>query len=81
MLKLKAVDSIPVLGKRHDLQALIEEFVKSNCEVMEVEFKMDSDYKNAAVCRSCLANAINRSRRYGIRAIRSGNRVFMVRTD
>lgn len=81
MLKLKTVDSIPVLGKRHDLQALIEEFVKSNCEVMEVEFKMDSDYKNAVVCRSCLTNAINRSRRYGIRAIRSGNRVFMVRTD
>ena len=81
MLKLKAVDSIPVLGKRHDLQVLIEEFAKSNCEIMEVEFKMGSDYKNAVVCRSCLANAINRSRRYGIRAIRSGNRVFMVRTD
>lgn len=81
MLKLKAVDSIPVLGKRHDLQALIEEFVKSNCEVMEVEFEMGSDYKNAVVCRSCLTNAINRSRRYGIRAIRNGNRVFMVRTD
>lgn len=81
MLKLKAVDSIPVLGKRHDLQALIEEFAKSNCEVMEVEFEMGSDYKNAVVCRSCLTDAIKRSRRYGIRAIRSGNRVFMVRTD
>ena len=81
MLKLKAVDSIPVSGKRHDLQALIEEFAKSNCEVMEVEFEMGSDYKNAVVCRSSLMNAINRSRRYGVRAIQSGNRVFMVRTD
>lgn len=57
MLKLKTVDSIPVLGKRHDLQALIEEFAKSNCEVMEVEFEMGSDYKNAVVCRSCLSRA------------------------
>lgn len=79
MLKLKAVESIPVLGKRHDLQSLIEEFVKSGCSVMEVEFEIEHDYKSATVCRSCLANAINRSRHYGIKAIRNGNRVFLAK--
>lgn len=81
MLKLTPVETIPAYGKRHDLQSLIGEFAKTNREVMEVEFEIDSDYKSAAVCRSCLANAINRSRRYGIKAVRSGNRVFLVKAD
>lgn len=81
MLKLKAVKMEPVLRRRkqHDLQSLIEEFIKSGCDAMEVEFDIEHDYKSASVCRACLANAIRRSRRYGIKTIKNGNRVFLVK--
>ena len=79
MLKLKAVDSIPVLGRKHNLQELIDEFIASGRGVMEVCFEKGADYKSASVCRSCLAIAIAHSRHYGVKVMRRGNQVFLVK--
>lgn len=81
MLKLKEVEGIPVSGKRHDLQSLIKEFADSSYSVAEIEFKFGSDYVSARVCSSCIANAIKRSRRYGVKVSLRGDRVFLVKTD
>ena len=61
-MKLIPVDAIPKVSGYHKLQELIEEFVNGDAKIVKVDFTED-DYKSPAVCRSCLAAAIKRSKR------------------
>lgn len=68
-MKLTPVDQIPKMNGYHKLQELIEEFTNGDAKIVKVEFS-ETDYKSPAVCRSCLAAAIqaveaSRSR-YGV---------------
>lgn len=56
MMKLVPVDSIPKKRRHHKLQAMIEMFVLSESNLMEVIFD-ETDYKNSKSCRSCIATA------------------------
>lgn len=74
-MKLILVDAIPKMSGYHKLQELIEEFVNSNAKIVKVDFD-EEDYKSPAVCRSCLAAAIKRSKR-SIKVWRRGNEIFL----
>ena len=74
-MKLIPVDAIPKVSGYHKLQELIEEFVNGDAKIVKVDFTED-DYKSPAVCRSCLAAAIKRSKR-SVKVWRCGNEVFL----
>ena len=59
-MKLIPVEAVPKRRGRHHLQDLIEEFVKGDAEVVQIDFS-DHDYKSAQVCRSCLGVATKKS--------------------
>ena len=59
-MKLIPVEAVPKRRGRHHLQDLIEEFVKGDAEVVQIDFS-DHDYKSAHVCRSCLGVATKKS--------------------
>ena len=59
-MKLIPVEAVPERRGRHHLQDLIEEFVKGDAEVVQIDFS-DHDYKSAQVCRSCLGVATKKS--------------------
>ena len=69
-MKLIPVDQIPKMNGYHKLQELIEEFTN-----VKVEFS-ETDYKSPAICRSCLAAAIKRSKR-PVKVWRRGNEIFL----
>lgn len=68
-MKLTPVDQIPKMNGYHKLQELIEEFTNGDAK---------TDYKSPAVCRSCLAAAIKRSKR-PVKVWRRGNEIFLSR--
>lgn len=74
-MKLIPVDAIPKVNGYHKLQELIEEFVDSDAKIVKVDFG-EEDYKSPAVCRSCMAAAIKRSKR-SIKVWRRGNEIFL----
>ena len=51
-MKLIPVEAVPKRRGRHHLQDLIEEFVRGDDKVVQIDFS-DHDYKSAKVCRSC----------------------------
>lgn len=59
----------------HKLQELIEEFTNGDAKIVKVEFS-ETDYKSPAICRSCLAAAIKRSKR-PVKVWRRGNEIFL----
>ncbi len=59
-MKLIPVEAVPKRRGRHHLQDLIEEFVKGDAEVVQIDFS-DHDYKSAQVCRPCLGVATKKS--------------------
>ena len=74
-MKLTPVDQIPKMNGYHKLQELIEEFTNGDAKIVKVEFS-ETDYKSPAVCRSCLAAAIKRSKR-PVKVWRRGNEIFL----
>ena len=74
-MKLIPVDAIPKVNGYHKLQELIEEFVDFDAKIVKVDFG-EEDYKSPAVCRSCMAAAIKRSKR-SIKVWRRGNEIFL----
>lgn len=75
-MKMIPVDCIPEKAHdRHRLQDLIQEFVNMDAKIVKLDFDQD-DYKSPAVCRSCLAIAIQRSKR-PIKVWRRGDEVFL----
>lgn len=74
-MKLIPVDAIPKVNGYHKLQELIEEFVDSDAKIVKVDFG-EEDYKSPAVCRSCMAAAIKRSKR-SIKVWRRRNEIFL----
>ena len=74
-MKLIPVDAIPKVNGYHKLQELIEEFVDSDAKIVKVDFG-EEDYKSPAVCRSCMAAAIKRSKR-SLKVWRRGNEIFL----
>ncbi|MBM6725019.1 hypothetical protein [Pseudoflavonifractor phocaeensis] len=74
-MKLIPVDAIPKVNGYHKLQELIEEFVNSDAKIVKVDFG-EEDYTSPAVCRSCMAAAIKRSKR-SIKVWRRGNEIFL----
>ena len=72
-MKLIPVDQIPKMNGYHKLQELIEEI--TNAKIVKVEFS-ETDYKSPAICRSCLAAAIKRSKR-PVKVWRRGNEIFL----
>lgn len=76
-MKLVPVEAVPYTNghRRHDLQALIEEFVESDARIVKIELD-ELDYKSPSVCRSCINVAIKRSKR-GIKVFLRGNMVFL----
>lgn len=77
-MKLTPVDQIPKMNGYHKLQELIEEFTNGDAKIVKVEFS-ETDYKSPAVCRSCLAAAIKRSKR-PVKVWRRGNEIFLSRS-
>ena len=75
-MKLIPVDQIPKMNGYHKLQELIEEFTNGDAKIVKVEFS-ETDYKSPAVCRSCLAAAIKRSKR-PVKVWRRGNEIRRV---
>ena len=59
-MKLIPVEAVPKRRGRHHLQDLIEEFVRGDDKVVQIDFS-DHDYKSAKVCRSCLGVASKHS--------------------
>ena len=78
-MKLTPVDQIPKMNGYHKLQELIEEFTNGDAKIVKVEFS-ETDYKSPAVCRSCLAAAIKRSKR-PVKVWRRGNEIFLSRRN
>lgn len=76
-MKLTPVDQIPKMNGYHKLQELIEEITNGDAKIVKVEFS-ETDYKSPAVCRSCLAAAIKRSKR-PVKVWRRGNEIFLSR--
>lgn len=74
-MKLIPVDQIPKMNGYHKLQELIEEFTNGDAKIVKVEFS-ETDYKSPAICRSCLAAAIKRSKR-PVKVWRRGNEIFL----
>lgn len=74
-MKLTPVGQIPKMNGYHKLQELIEEFTNGDAKIVKVEFS-ETDYKSPAVCRSCLAAAIKRSKR-PVKVWRRGNEIFL----
>lgn len=74
-MKLIPVDQIPKMNGYHKLQDLIEEFVNGDAKIVKVDFGT-GDCPSPAVCRSCLAAAIERSLRQ-VKVWRRGNEVFL----
>lgn len=61
-MKLTPVDQIPKMNGYHKLQELIEGFTSGDAKIVKVVFS-EADFKSPAVCRSCLAAAVRRSKR------------------
>ena len=59
-MKLIPVEAVPKRRGRHHLQDLIEEFVRSDAQVVKIDFS-EHDYKSEKVCRSCLGVAAKHS--------------------
>ena len=76
-MKLIPVDAIPKVSGYHKLQDLIEEFVNGDAKIVKVDFG-ETDYNSPAVCRSCPAAAIKRSKR-PVKVWRHGNEIFLSR--
>ena len=74
-MKLIPVDQIPKMNGYHKLQELIEEFTNGDAKIVKVEFS-ETDYKSPAICRSCLAAAIKRSKR-PVKVWRRGNEIIL----
>ena len=74
-MKLIPVDQIPKMNGYHKLQELIEEFTNGDAKIVKVGFS-ETDYKSPAICRSCLAAAIKRSKR-PVKVWRRGNEIFL----
>ena len=73
-MNLIPVESVPN-RPYHPLQDMIEEFVNGNADIVRVDFS-ESDYKSATVARSCLGNAVKRSK-YNIKVWLRGKQVFL----
>lgn len=70
------VDLIPNVAKRwHDLQALIEEFEKSDAKCVKMIFS-ESEYKNPISCYKSLQNAVKKSKR-SVKAMLRGNDIYL----
>ena len=70
-MKMIPVEAVPNRRPRHHLQDFIEEFARSNDQVVMIDLD-EHDYKSAKVCRSCLGVAAKKSG-YPIKAkIRDG---------
>ena len=74
-MKLTPVDQIPKMNGYHKLQELVEEFTSGDAKIVRVGFS-GADYRSPAVCRSCLAAAVKRSRR-PVKVWRRGSEVFL----
>lgn len=59
-MKFIPVEAVPKRRSRHHLQDFIEEFVRSDTKVVQIDFS-EHDYKSAKVCRSCLGIAAKHS--------------------
>ncbi len=59
-MKLIPVEAVPKRRGRHHLQDLIEEFARSDAQVVKIDFS-EHDYKSEKVCRSCLGVAAKHS--------------------
>lgn len=76
-MKLIPTDHIPEKRRKHNLQGLIEEFVRGPHEVVKCQFTED-DYKSPDVCATCLRNAVRRSK-YSVRVIERGDEVYLAK--
>ena len=74
-MNLIPVESVPIGGRRHNLQQLIEDFLESSNDVVKVEFT-EKDYANAKSCYSCLWVAV-RASRHSVKVFLRRNEVFL----
>ena len=79
-MKLVYVDEVPEVKnkcKPHNLQKLIEEFVKSDREVAKVDIDGD-EYKSILVARQCVYVAIRRSH-HKVRVVKRGEDLYLIK--
>lgn len=74
-MNLIPVDSVPVGGRRHNLQQLIVDFLESESDVVRVDFT-EKDYANSKSCYTSLWSAIKASR-HKVKVFIRGNEVFL----
>ena len=74
-MKLIPVDQIPKMNGYHKLQELIEEFTNGDAKIVKVDLARPI-INPPAICRSCLAAAIKRSKR-PVKVWRRGNEIFL----
>lgn len=80
-MKLTYVEEVPVVQRRgrHNLQDLIKEFVNSDKDIARVDWT-EKDYKNAYICRQCIARAVLISG-HKIEVFKRGNEVYMMKCN
>lgn len=77
-MKLTYVDELPKKsGTKLRLQALIDEFVKSNREIAKIEIE-DGHYKSIMIARGCIDIACRRSG-HPVKVAKRGNNLYLVR--
>lgn len=79
MIKLKPVKKIPESERyccRHDLQAIIKNFVNSNTKICEFKFEVGVDYKSSDSAYWSIKTAVRRSGE-NIKAYIRNKRVYL----
>ncbi len=74
-MKLIPVESVPIGGRRHNLQQVIVDFLESDSDIVKVDFS-EKDYANAKSCYSSMWSAVKASR-HNIKVFLRGNEVFL----
>lgn len=80
-MRLTPVDRVPNYERRerHNLQAILEEFVKSPYIIVKVNFT-DKDYKSPNIAATCMYRAIQKSG-HPLRVIRRKDDVYLARVS
>lgn len=77
-MKLIPVDFIPPAKRAYcKLQNLIEEFMKSQSEIVKVDFEL-TEYKNSSSCYTSLKKAVERSG-YGVKVFKREDKIYLAK--
>lgn len=73
------VKEVPKRNDKHDLRALLNQFVAEDIKVAKLNFN-EHDYKRASYAATACAQSVKRGK-LPIAVMRRGEEVYLVRTD